>query len=88
MMLTGFDLYPNPNSDFCFTDASNSDGVSVLSLCRYDPAWDGEPLVDGPERDRIMLMRTCHLLCRELCHQFGLRNCIYYECLMNGNASA
>ena len=24
----------------------------------------------------------------ELCHMFGLQNCIYYECLMNGVNSA
>lgn len=33
-------------------------------------------------------MRTCHVACKAICHQFGLRNCIYYECIMNGFASA
>ena len=33
-------------------------------------------------------MRGCHILCHEIGHQFGLRHCIYYECLMNGIMSA
>ena len=33
-------------------------------------------------------MRGCHIMCHEIGHQFGLRHCIYYECLMNGIMSA
>ena len=33
-------------------------------------------------------MRACHIMCHEIGHQFGLRHCIYYECLMNGIMSA
>ena len=27
-------------------------------------------------------------MAHEICHMFGLRHCIYYECLMNGTMSA
>ena len=33
-------------------------------------------------------MRGCAMMCHEIGHQFGLRHCVYYECLMNGVMSA
>ena len=33
-------------------------------------------------------MRGCHIITHELSHMFGLKHCIYYECLMNGINSA
>ena len=27
-------------------------------------------------------------MAHEICHMFGLKHCIYYECLMNGTMSA
>ena len=33
-------------------------------------------------------MHLCHVMVHEITHLFGLRHCIYYECLMNGVMSA
>ena len=79
------DLYPGPNWSFCFGWASYTEGVAAFSFCRYDPAWDG---IEDTDRDKNLLMRGCAIMCHELGHQFGLRHCIYYECLMNGINSA
>ena len=84
-LITMHDLYPGKNWNFCFGWASFTEGVAAFSFCRYDPDWDG---IDDPDRDQNLLMRGCAILCHEICHQFGLKHCIYYECLMNGIMSA
>ena len=85
LCITMKDLYPGPRWNFCFGWASYTEGVGAFSFCRYDPAWDG---IDDPDREKNLLMRGCHIMCHEIGHQFGLRHCIYYECLMNGINSA
>jgi len=40
LMLTMEDLYEHPEIEFNFADSSPMDGVGVLSLLRFDPAWD------------------------------------------------
>lgn len=85
LLLTMKDLYPQPSWAFCFGWASFTEGVGAFSFCRYDPAWDG---IDDPDREKNLLMRGCHIMAHEIGHQFGLRHCVYYECLMNGVMSA
>lgn len=84
-LITMKDLYPGPRWNFCFGWSSYTEGVAAFSFARYDPAWDG---IDDPDREKNLLMRGCHIMCHEIGHQFGLRHCIYYECLMNGINSA
>ena len=67
--------------NFCFGWASYTEGVGAFSFKRYDPKFDG--IVDE-NNDLNLLMRGCAIMTHEICHQFGLRHCIYYECLMNG----
>ena len=85
LLITMKDLFPQPSWSFCFGWASFTEGVGAFSFCRYDPAWDG---IDDPDREKNLLMAGCHIMCHEIGHQFGLRHCIYYECLMNGVMSA
>lgn len=85
LCLTMKDLYPGPKWSFCFGWASFTEGVGAFSFCRYDPEWDG---IEDPDREKNLLMRGCAIMCHEIGHQFGLRHCIYYECLMNGIMSA
>ena len=84
-LITMQDLYPGPRWNFCFGWASYTEGVAGFSFCRYDPAYDG---IEEGDSDKNLLMRGCAILCHEIGHQFGLRHCIYYECLMNGINSA
>ena len=30
------------------------------------------------------MKRSCRVMAHELAHMFGLKHCIYYECMMNG----
>ena len=83
--VTNNDLYPGPRWNYCFGWASYTEGVGTFSFCRYDPAWDG---IDDPDREKNFMMRSCHIMVHEIGHMFGLRHCIYYECLMNGLNSA
>ena len=85
LLCTMKDLYPQPSWAFCFGWASFTAGVGCVSFARYDPAWDG---IEDPENEKNLLMHACHIMCHEIGHQFGLRHCIYYECLMNGVMSA
>ena len=83
--MTMKDLYPGANWNFCFGWAMYNTGVGAFSFHRYDPAFDG---IDDPNREQNLLMRSCHIMTHELGHMFGLKHCIYYECLMNGLMSA
>lgn len=83
--LTNEDLYPSENYNFCFGWAVYSAGIGAFSFFRFNPELDG---IEDPDQARNSLMRACHIMAHELCHMFGLRHCIYYECLMNGIDSA
>lgn len=85
LCITTKDLYPGPKWGFCFGWASYTEGVGAFSFRRFDPAWDG---IYEEDNEKKLLMRACAIMCHEICHQFGLRHCIYYECLMNGIMSA
>ena len=85
LSLTMEDLYPGPNMNFCFGWASFTEGVGAFSFKRYDPKFDG---IRDTSNGKNLLMRGCAIMAHEICHQFGLRHCIYYECLMNGIMSA
>jgi hypothetical protein len=30
-----------------------------------------------------IIKRACKTMCHEICHMFGLKHCVFYECLMN-----
>ena len=83
--LTNEDLYPDEHSGFCYGWSKYSEKVGAISFHRYNPSFDG---IQDPTRGKNLLIRSCHVMVHELCHMFGLRNCIYYECMMNGIRSA
>mmetsp|Transcript_22039 Transcript_22039/g.27076 ORF Transcript_22039/g.27076 Transcript_22039/m.27076 type:complete len:211 (-) Transcript_22039:169-801(-) len=89
LCLTMKELYSSPKTEFCKSISSPIHGVGVLSLNRYDPAFKGTnstrlPFEEDPERAKEAVRRGCRLMSHEIVHFFGLRNCIYYECIMNG----
>ncbi len=81
--ITMGDLYPDPDWNFVFGQASLARRVGVYSLARYSPEFYGE------ERDetssRKFLERACKVLTHETCHAFGLEHCLHYLCCMNGS---
>ena len=81
LCITMKDLYPGPNWAFCYGWASYTEGVGGFSFCRFTDEVEGRA---DPNGTKNLLMRACHIMTHEICHQFGMRHCIYYECLMNG----
>jgi len=80
--VTMTDLYPGPQWNFVFGQASLRDRVGVYSFARYDPKFYGKVAADAP---RIILRRSCHILAHETGHMFGIQHCIWYQCVMNGS---
>ena len=62
-------------------------GTGIFSLKRF---WEESEKVDDAV-SRIVLdpefpfRYACQTLVHEVCHLFGLKHCIYYECIMNGS---
>jgi archaemetzincin len=79
------DLYPHDSWNYVFGQASLSNRVGIYSFARFDPDFFDE---ERP-RDfrRQLLRRSCAVLAHETGHMFGLRHCIYFDCVMNGSNS-
>lgn len=77
------DLYPDEKWNFVFGQATLRGGVGVFSFARYNPAFYGEART---EQTRVLILqRSCKVLAHEMGHMFGLRHCVFYECLMDGS---
>lgn len=74
------DLYPGPDWNYVFGEASSR--VGIYSLTRFDPKFYGEPRYSGWQR--LMLLRSCKVLAHETTHMLGVPHCIFYRCVMNG----
>jgi archaemetzincin len=81
--VTMVDLYPDPNWNFVFGQASLRDRVGVYSFARYTPQFSGQAGTAASRR--LMLRRSCKVLAHETAHMFGIEHCIWYRCLMNGS---
>jgi archaemetzincin len=81
--ITMEDLYPDPEWNFVFGQASLRERVGVYSFARYDPRFYGQEYTE--QGKRLVLQRSCKVLAHESSHMFGIRHCIYFECLMNGS---
>jgi len=42
-------------------------------------------MMSEDEKRDIREWRACKTMSHEISHMFGIRHCIYYECLMNGS---
>jgi archaemetzincin len=81
--ITMTDLYPDPQWNFVFGQASLRDRVGVYSFARYYSALsEGERV---RHMHKLMLRRSCKVLAHETSHMFGIQHCIWYRCLMNGS---
>jgi archaemetzincin len=79
--ITMQDLYPGPDWNYVFGQASLRDRVAVYSFVRYLPAFWGEE-TDDPA---LVLRRSCKVLAHETAHAFGIRHCTACLCVMNGS---
>ncbi|MCP4901580.1 MAG: hypothetical protein GY906_31845 [bacterium] len=80
--ITMEDIYPGPEWNYVFGEASLRERVAVYSFARYDPAFYGE---SNKDRSALILNRSCKVLAHETAHMFGIRHCIAFSCLMNGS---
>ena len=78
LAITLKDLYPRDSWNFVYGLARAHKGV--FSFIRHYPIH-----LPPEEAQEIMIYRGCKTLVHEVSHMFGLKHCIYYKCLMNGN---
>ena len=82
------DLYHKEEWNFVFGLAVAADAVGVFSFARYHDGAIGAPAATlGAEERRLLLLRSCRVLCHETAHVMGLAHCIHARCLMNGSNS-
>lgn len=77
---TAVDIYPDPQWNFVFGQASLSNRVGVWSMRRL-----GDPQT-YPEIEDRSYMRNLKVASHETGHILSMKHCVYYDCLMNGSA--
>lgn len=83
--MTNYDLYPKDSWNFVYGYAYFKPSAGIFSFCRYDPLFEG---INDPNREHNILKRSIYCMAHEIGHTFGLKHCVYYECLMNGFMSS
>ena len=69
---------------------SVQDRVSIFSLARFDPFFNFNGRIKNLSKEQrykislILLKRVCSAITREICYMFGMKNCIFMSCCMNG----
>jgi archaemetzincin len=81
MGITEMDLYPNPKWNYVFGLASYQEGLAVSSIYRLQ----NKPLSE--KNFKLSLIRLLKISSHEIGHIFGLKHCIYAQCVMNGTNS-
>jgi archaemetzincin len=76
LALTSADLYPAPDWNFVFGEASTIDRVGVWSLARL-----GEPGTS------LFLQRALKTATHELGHMLSMQHCVGWSCVMEGSNS-
>lgn len=75
---TASDLFPSPERNFVFGQASLETGTGVWSIARFgDPA-------ESKAAYQLCLRRMLHTASHEVGHILGIRHCTAFECNMNG----
>lgn len=83
------DLKSSKNS-FCHSLANSTDRTAVFSFARMDPYFFTNKRQGSEDEAKFMknyfflFNRSAKLMVKEILHMFGLRNCIYHLCVMNG----
>ena len=72
------DLFPDPEWNYVFGQASLTERVGLWSVNRF-----GDPAT----QKRLFVSRTLKVAGHEMAHMFGLRHCTAHACVMNGSNS-
>lgn len=81
--ITLTDLYPSPDWNYVFGQATLRKRVGVYSFARFDPAFFDDPR--PRDVDTLILRRSCGTLSHETCHMFGIQHCTFFNCVVNGS---
>ena len=71
---------------------SIKDRVSVFSFARFDPFFNFNLKEKSLSKEQkykiylILLKRICSAVTREICYMFGMKNCTFMSCCMNGTS--
>jgi archaemetzincin len=89
IVVTMVDIYPSPEWNFVYGEASPDEGIGIYSFARLDPLFphSSPETLQQPctkEEQVLILKRAVSTYVHEVMHLFGLKHCIYYLCLMNG----
>jgi archaemetzincin len=85
IIVTMVDIYPDPEWNFVYGQASIEEGIAVYSFARFDPLFPHSSQQLSTNTERILILkRAVSTYLHETMHLFGLAHCIYYLCLMNG----
>jgi len=73
--------------NFVYGVASKHSKSGVFSFARYDSDfWSGEEPKSFEEKDwETILYRAVKVMVHEIGHLFGVKHCVYFNCLMNGS---
>ncbi|XP_071176782.1 archaemetzincin-2-like [Mytilus edulis] len=88
--ITMCDLYPRESWNFVFGLANLAGNCGIYSLARYLSNFGKtQTTVYEPASEEggisTIIKRACKTMCHEIGHMFGLKHCVFYECLMNGS---
>ena len=84
--ITMVDITPGDGWNYVYGQASLSDGVGIFSFARYSANfWREERRTLNDKEQQSLLKKSCKTMAHEVGHIFGLRHCIYFHCIMNGN---
>jgi archaemetzincin len=81
VLLTEFDLYV-PALTFVFGEAQLNGKHSIVSLCRLH-----EEFYSGTSNHKLLLERAIKEILHELGHNFGLKHCLNWDCVMHVSLS-
>ena len=79
MLLTDVDIFV-PALTFIFGEAQLNGKHSILSVCRLH-----EIFYSGIANENLLLKRTIKEFLHELGHNYGLRHCIDWDCVMHAS---
>ena len=81
LLITEFDLYV-PALTFVFGEAQLNGKHSIVSLCRLH-----EELYSGISNYKLLLDRALKEILHELGHNYGLKHCLNWDCVMHASLS-